>query len=63
MDNAGYRLPPEPGQEARQYKQREIEAKLELEAQVRAAREERGESSRGIRGALRRIRDALRRRG
>jgi hypothetical protein len=32
----------------------------ELEAQARAARGERGDSTRGIRGMLRRVRDAVR---
>jgi hypothetical protein len=61
MSFLGPRLPRPPSQEALHHKQREVEADLELRAQLHAAREERTDSIRGIRAALRRVRDAMRR--
>ena len=40
--------------------QHAADAKAELKAQAQAARSERGDSTRGIRGTLRRVRDAIR---
>jgi hypothetical protein len=62
MDSGNQPSYPPPSQESLRDKQREVEAKAQLQAQRRAARNERGDSTRGIRGTLRRVREAIRRR-